>query len=96
MASLGCSILGSLGALTLLALAKWYGQIIGATAGVGSIFPLGHAFLAAIFCFLGVVFGLIALARIGSSFYGGRTIALAGIALGCLPLVGLLLVFVGG
>ena len=85
--SLACSILGWVGALALLALLDYYGQVARATAGVGVVAGCGHALLSAVVCFLGVIFGVTALLRIRIGRYAGRGMAWTGIILGGLPLV---------
>jgi hypothetical protein len=85
VASLVCSALGSLAFLALLPLGERYGEMARGSAGVAGVWAALHVALSAALCLLGGLFGVIALARIRGGRYGGRVMAWAGIALGCLP-----------
>jgi hypothetical protein len=83
--SLVCGILGWCGlvAFGLLVSLHPFSDTTGVTVGLWIlclVFPSG------VLCLLGVIFGFVALLRIGSGQYGGRGAALTGIILGCLPL----------
>jgi hypothetical protein len=93
IASLVCSILGCLAALTLLALLRRYGEIANGSAGVGIIWMLAHALLVATLCLQGVVFGVVALIRIRSGECRGQGQAWTGIVLGSLPLAAAVFLF---
>jgi hypothetical protein len=81
-------VLGILGWLTAVPLAFLdYGHIIGATAGVGMIGPFLIGLVAAVLCLLGVVFGVVALARARNGEFGGTGKAWTGIVVGALPLL---------
>ena len=51
------------------------------------VFPSG------VLCLLGVIFGFVAMLRIGSGQYGGRGAALTGIILGFFPVAFALIIF---
>ncbi len=82
--SLISTILGWLGALPLPFID--YQSIAGA-GGVGIVGPFLLGLLSATLCVLGVIFGVVALARIRNSERRGRAISWAGIILGGLPLM---------
>ena len=90
--SLISTILGWLGALPLPFID--YGNIAGATAGVGLIDPFLLGLLSAMLCTMGVVFGIVALGSIRSGKRSGRGISWTGIILGGLPLTAYI-VFLG-
>lgn len=85
LVSLICSVLGScaLIAFGLFASLHQFSDTTGVTLG---LWILCLVFPSCAFCLLGVVFGYVALIRIGSGQYVGRRMALIGISLGCLPL----------
>lgn len=90
-ASLVCGILGCCGlaGFGLLSL-QGFSDTTGVTAGLWIlclVFPSG------VLCLLAIIFGFVALFRIGSGQYGGRGVALAGIILGSVPLAVALVVF---
>jgi hypothetical protein len=84
-ASLVCGILGCCGlaAFGLLLSLQPFSDTTGVTAG---LWILCLAFPSGVVCLLGMIFGLVALLRIGGGQYGGRGAALTGIILGGLPL----------
>jgi hypothetical protein len=63
-----------------------YDQLIGGTAGVGVIGPLLLGMLSATLCLLGVILGMIGLARTRTGEHRGRNTSWTGIGLGCLAL----------
>jgi hypothetical protein len=93
--SLVCSILGwgALATFGLLVTLHEFSDTTGVTLGLWIlclVFPSGFL------CVLGVIFGFVALVRIGSGQYGGRGAALTGIILGCLPLAFALVMYFQG
>lgn len=82
--SLVSSVLGWLAGLPLLFVD--YDHLVGATAGVGVVYPFLLGLLSATLGLLGVIFGLIALARIRGGEQSGRGLSSAGIILGALLL----------
>jgi hypothetical protein len=70
--SLVFSVLGCVATLALMALLERYGEIARRSAGVGAIWMVMHMTLAGALCMLAVLFGVVALVRIGSGHYGGR------------------------
>jgi hypothetical protein len=91
LVSLVCGILGCCG-LVAFGLLSLYGfsDTTGVTAGLWIlclVFPSG------VLCLLAVIFGFVALFRIGSGQYGGRGAAIAGIILGSVPLALALVLF---
>lgn len=91
--SLVCSVLGCLASLAFLVFEERYREMAHRSAGVGAIWASAHVMLAAALCLLGVLFGVVALARIWSADCGGRGMTWAGIFLGCLPLASAVIVF---
>jgi hypothetical protein len=83
--SLTSAILGWLTALPLLVINYQY--IAGSTAGVGLLGPFLLGLLSAALCLLGIIFGVVALARIRNGERRGRGMGWAGIILGGLPLM---------
>jgi hypothetical protein len=88
--SLISSILGWLCGLPLLFID--YEALIGGTAGVGVIGPFLLGMLSATLCLLGVILGMIGLARTRRGDYRGRNTSWTGIGLGCLALTAYLVV----
>jgi hypothetical protein len=82
--ALGCSLLGWLAAAPLPLID--YNHLIGGTAGVGVIGPFLLGLLSALLCLLGIIFGIVALARTRDTTFHGRGKAWTGIALGGLLL----------
>ena len=92
LVSLVCGILGCCGlvAFGLLVSLHPFSDTTGVTVGLWIlclVFPSG------VLCLLGVIFGFVAMLRIGSGQYGGRGAALTGIILGFLPLAFALIIF---
>ena len=90
IASLVCSSLGCLliiALIPLFPLGEEYCKIAARTAGVGIILMAIHILIALVFCFLGTVCGIIALAGIITGRFVGRRKAWIGILLGLLPFV---------
>jgi hypothetical protein len=84
--SLAGSVLGWLASLAFVVMAERYGEMANRSAGVGAIWMGMHVMVVAALFLLGVLFGLVALARVRGGDVGGRGMALTGIVLGCLPL----------
>ena len=80
IASLVLTLLGWLAGLPLLLIN--YQSISGRTAGVGVVGPFLLGILSAVLCFLGVLFGVVALAKISRGEVRGLGIALVGVILG--------------
>ncbi len=80
-----CGLLGwcGLGAFGLLVSLHQFSDTTGVTVG---LWLMCLVFPSCVFCLLGVIFGFVALLRIGRGQYGGRGAAFTGIILGCLPL----------
>ncbi len=83
--SLVCGLVGScgLGAFGLLVSLHPFSDTTGVAVG---LWLMCLILPSCIFCLLGVIFGLVALLRIGCGQYGGRGVALTGIILGSLAL----------
>jgi hypothetical protein len=80
VASVVCGSLGLLGAVPLPLID--YQHLAGATAGVGVAGPFLLGLVSAALGVLGLVFGLVALARLGEGRFSGRGLAWSGICLG--------------
>jgi hypothetical protein len=88
--SLISSILGWLSSLPLPFID--YNALIGGTAGVGVIGPLLLGLLSATLCLLGVILGMVGLARTRRGAFRGQSISLTGLTLGSLALTAYLVV----
>jgi hypothetical protein len=81
--SLGCSSLGCLGALAwLVSIGGPPVETTGVSAGLALLYVGLPSFT---LCSLGIIFGVVAVGRIGSGEYRGGGIARTGIILGWLP-----------
>lgn len=89
--SLLVGAVGTLIPLTVLCFPTYFGDVAKSNAGLGSLIFIPIALASFICCVTGILLGVIALRRIGRGMNGSRKAAWAGIVLGAIPFVGLVI-----